>query len=49
MREMNKPRYIARKDVDRAMFWYEVRLYIKVALIVGIPTGLMIWAIMSHT
>jgi len=43
----NKRTAIERSKLDRAMFWYEVRLYIKVALIVGIPFSLALWAILD--
>lgn len=44
---MERPSRLARKDVDKAVFWYEVRLYIKVALIIGIPFALAMWALVE--
>ena len=43
----NKRQAVERSKVDRAMFWYEVRLYIKVALIVGIPFALALWMLLE--
>lgn len=34
-------------DLDRARFWYGVRLYCKVLLIVGIPWVLVLWAMLN--
>lgn len=43
----NKRTEIKQRAIERALFWYEVRLYLKVALIVSIPTALAIWMVME--
>jgi hypothetical protein len=43
----NKQTAVRRSDVDRAMFWYEVRLYLKVAGIVLVPFALVLWAMLK--
>lgn len=34
-------------DVDRARFWYEVRIYLKVVGILLIPTALAVWLLIE--
>lgn len=45
MRDQHK--FLKQKEVDRALFWYEVRLYLKVALIVGAPFALILWVLLK--
>lgn len=33
--------------VRQAQFWYSVRLYLKVALIIGVPFSLIVWALVE--
>ena len=49
MRKFNPNRYVrvARKDLDRAIFWYEFRLGLKVFLIVGSMVALAIWGLLA--
>lgn len=35
------------RDVKRAQFWYEFKLYLKVTAILLIPTALALWALME--
>lgn len=35
------------RDVDRARFWYEVKLYLKVLGILAPPTALALWALIE--
>lgn len=35
------------KDIERARFWYEVRLYLKVLAILAIPTALALWLVLE--
>ena len=34
-------------DIERARFWYDVRLYLKVIAIMSLPTALALWALME--
>lgn len=44
-RDFHKTARIARKQVDRAIFWYEVKLYTKVILIMGAIMAVTLWAL----
>lgn len=35
------------KAINRARFWYEVRLYLKVLAILAIPSALGLWALLE--
>ncbi len=35
------------KAIQRARFWYEVRLYLKVLAILAIPAALMVWLLIE--
>ncbi len=35
-------------DIERARFWYEVKLYLKVLAILAIPTAMALWALMEY-
>lgn len=39
---------VQRKDIDRAQFIYNVKLYGKVLLIVAIPWALAMWAMLEY-
>ena len=47
MFDPNRRHRVHRSKVDQEMFWYEVRLYVKVALIVGIPFALALWMLLE--
>jgi hypothetical protein len=39
---------VLRKDIDRAQFWFTVRVYLKVTLILGIPFVLALWVMLEY-
>lgn len=46
-RDFHKTARIAQKDVDRALFWFEVKLWLKIALGVLLPTAVSIWLLIK--
>lgn len=44
----NKTTMVARWKVDRALFWFEVRLWLKITAVVLLPTAVAIWMLINY-
>lgn len=42
----NKTVRVKKSDVERAVFWFEFKLWLKVTGIVLLPTAALIWALL---